>query len=233
MSSETPNNPNNENDSCEPIDNTEQSCNGSQQANPSLELARDLIRLEGTADAKDGELVVQELSQLPPHMLQILKDGGTQVVVCRGSVTEYMTDLRGVRPRGWPPGSTWDNVPGLFNQGSNEVVIATIGHGTSAGAHVPQNGEGHGSHDLVLHETAHAIDHNAETNHNSQSTDFNTARDADLSSLSAYETQPGQAGQEETYAESAARYYSNDPNDATNHPSLHNYWASDPFGQDP
>src|SRR5262249_23172847 len=54
-----------------------------------------------------------------------------KVIACRGSVTDYRTDLKGVQPRGWPPGSTWDKVPGSNTPDKNEVVIAVIGHGNA------------------------------------------------------------------------------------------------------
>jgi len=119
-------------------------------------------------------------------------------------------------------------VPGLYEPGNNRVIIATRGAGTPAGAHVPATGDGHGSQNLVIHETMHAVDHTGSPNY-SASPGFTTARNSDQSTLSPYESQPGVAGPEETYAESAARYYGGDPNDATSHPNLHNYWTSDPL----
>ncbi len=199
----------------------------------SLALARALVTPGGSGDAHDAELVAQELARFPPSILQQLLAQGTRVVACRGSVTDYRTDLRGVHPRGWPPGTTWDTVPGLNSRSRNEVVIATTGHGTPAGAHVPQTGEGHGCHNLVLHEGAHALDLNGSGPPRSSQSDFVNARNADASTLSSYESQSGSAGREETYAESASRYYGGDPNDAAAHPNLHNYWASDPLGAGP
>jgi insecticidal toxin complex protein TccC len=190
-------------------------------------LVKDILTTGGTADAHDARLVGRELERIPTHVLQILKDQGTKVVVARGSVTDHWTHLKGVQPRGWPPGMTWDSVPG--GQSGGEVVIATVGHGTAAGAHVPANGEGHGSHNVVIHETFHAVDLGGSGGARSAGADFNTARTADFATLSAYQQQAGSAGQEETYAESAARYYGGDPNDATNHPNLNAYWAGDPL----
>lgn len=105
------------------------------------------------------------------------------------------------------------------------VVVATTGHGTPAGPHVPRTGEGHGSANLVLHEGAHAYDHTGTTEH-STSEEFGRARTADARTLSAYEAQAGSAGKEESYAESAARYYSGDSADSTQHPNLHEYWKA-------
>jgi hypothetical protein len=74
--------------------------------------------------------------------LDIMRKNGTKVVVTRGSVTNYRTEFKGVKPRGWPPGTSGDTVPGAYFPNKNEVVIATGGHGTPAGAHVPKSGEG-------------------------------------------------------------------------------------------
>lgn len=197
------------------------------------DLALELIDTEGTADAQDAALVADELAKLPKHILQRLKDKGVKVKVCRGSITEYRTDLKGVQPRGWPAGMTWDSVPGVYNTSKKEVVIATVGHGTDAGAHVPAKGEGHGSQNLVIHESMHAVDKTSDDGPLSDNEDFTNARNADATTLSAYESQAGGAGREETFAESAARYYGGDSDDATNHPKLHEYWDSDPLKPNP
>jgi uncharacterized Zn-binding protein involved in type VI secretion len=195
----------------------------------SLALARALVAPGGSGDAADAELVAQELAKFPPSILMAMMRANTRFVACRGSVTDYRTALRGVQPRGWPTGSTWDSVPGAYMPDTNEVVIATTGHGTPGGAHVPATGEGHGSANLVLHEGAHGLDHgDGTTAPRSSSAAFTTARTNDAATLSPYESQAGAAGQEESYAESAARHFSGDPNDAANHPNLNSYWASNP-----
>jgi hypothetical protein len=136
-----------------------------------------------------------------------------------------LVSLRGVQPRGWPPGSTWDSVPGIFNPASNEVVIAIVGHGTAAGPHVPLSGEGEGSADLVVHETSHGLDMGGGSPFLSAGATFLTARNADLSQLTQYELQPTPAGEEETFAESAARFFTSQDGMM---PNLHAFWANIP-----
>ncbi len=194
-----------------------------------LRLARELTRKGGTGTDADKELVARDLAKLPKSTLEQMKADGTKVVACRGSVTDYDSSLRGVQPRGWDPGDTWDIVPGMYDPNTNEVVIATRGHGTPAGAHVPATGEGHGSADMTVHEALHAVDHNRGGTARSTGTDFNNARNADLASLGTYETQAGSAGQEETWAESGARYYGGGGG-TTN---LDNYWRNHPPGAPP
>lgn len=165
-------------------------------------LAQALCRTSGTATAEDVDRVVDELVKLPAGVLRAMQAAGRKVVVCRGSVTEHLEELRGVQPRGWPPGMTWDTVPGLYDPASNSVVIATCEvDGVRA---VPATGNGHGSANLVIHEAMHGFD-SIDTPSDSEA--FTTARDADLVRLSAYELQDGAAGREETFAESGAEYY--------------------------
>jgi hypothetical protein len=108
------------------------------------------------------------------------------------------------------------------------AIIAVVGHDTVQGAHVPQAGEGHGSHNVVIHETMHAIDR-ARTPGEAVDPDFLMASDEDQANLPEYE----QGSQiEEAYAESAARYYGGDSNDEQEHPNLHEYWETDPLQED-
>ena len=162
-----------------------------------------------------------------------MKAQGTKVVACRGSVTDYRTDLRGVAPRDWRPGDTWDSVPGGYTPDRNEVVIATTGHGTAAGAHVPGYGEGHGSSSVTIHEAMHGVDEGGSGPDRSTATDFNNARNQDIRSLDPYENKLNdpKGGQEETWAESAARYYSGQGAGTT--PNLHEYWRTHTPGAAP
>jgi hypothetical protein len=187
--------------------------------NPNLALATSLVKTGGSGTAEDAKLVAQSLAKLPKSTLEQMQKNGTKVIACRGSVTDYRTDLKGVHPREWPPGKTWDKVPGANNNTRNEVVIAVIGHDTPAGPHVPKTGEGHGSVNMVAHEATHSIDRGSPSP--SQSDDFTKAREADMDKLSKYEKQDGVGGPQETYAESAARHAEGKDQDT---PHLKKYW---------
>ena len=189
-----------------------------------LAIANELVEPGGSGTEADAALVAQQLAQMPLSDLQTMRDEGVTVIACRGSITDHRTELRGVQPRGWPPGSTWDSVPGVAN--GSEVTIAVVGHGTEAGPHVPATGEGHGCAALVLHEAAHALDHVSDSDSNSSSADFTAARDADIDTLSPYERQAGAAGREETFAESYAGYHSDPEGYTRDHPNLGQYWAN-------
>ena len=181
---------------------------------------------KGSANAADVAIVSKELQKLPLSVLLAYQKAGCKVVVCRKSVTDYRTDLKGVHPRGWSKGKTWDKVPGLYSPEKKEVIVAVVGHGTATGPHYPRTGEGHGSASLLVHEMYHALDASTQPAH-SAAADFTAARTADQAKLSAYERQAGEAGQQETYAESAARFFAGGHSDATQHPHLHKYWESD------
>lgn len=187
--------------------------------NPNLALATSLVKAGGSGTAEDAKLVAESLAKLPKSSLEQMQKNGTKVIACRGSVTDYRTDLKGVQPRGWPPGSTWDSVPGSNMRDKNEVVIAVTGHNTPAGPHVPKTGEGHGSVNMVVHEASHSLDRGSPSP--SQSEEFTKAREADMSKLPNYEKQTGEGGPRETYAESAARHAEGKDQDT---PHLKKYW---------
>jgi hypothetical protein len=191
--------------------------------------AKAITRTGGRGEASDIDVVVAELEKWPADTIQALAAQDTKVVVCRGSITDYRTDLKGVKPRGWPPGSSWDTVPGVCTADRNEVVIAVRGH-AEGNPHVPKTGEGHGSFNLVVHESGHAVDLCTGDVSRSKQAAFQAARNKDLATLSAYESQADPAGTEETWAESAARYYAGDAGDGAAHPNLHAFWDSRTVG---
>lgn len=144
-------------------------------------------------------------------MLAELHASGVKFVAVKDSVTEYLTHLKGVRPRGWSPGKTWDIVPGVYDPNVNTVVIATSGK------------HSHGSYNLALHETGHAYD--AVLGRPSGSAAFKSAYRLAYSSLGGYFKQPGAAGRQETYAESFANYYGGNQFYGMQYPSLDLYWS--------
>ena len=140
-------------------------------------MAEAIVKPGGHGTADDEKVVEVELSKLSEKRLKELRDKGVEVIACRDSVTDHWDHLKGVQPRGWPAGKTWDNVPGC--QGGKEVVVATTG--TDSKRRVPARGEGHGSVNMTLHEAGHSLE---EQGHNSN--EFKNARQADLPKLDAY-----------------------------------------------
>ncbi len=189
-----------------------------------VDLARSITLPGGSGTQEDVDLVVAELARLPLDVLHLLADNGVRVRAARGAVTDYLPELSGQAPSGWPPGFTFDDVPGIYHPPTNEVVVSTIGHGTPEGARVPAFGEGHGSVNLVIHEVFHAVDAHAPVEASSRGAPFQIARTADSAALPPYE----EGSESETYAESAARHYSGDTSLST--PALDDFWRNVDFG---
>jgi hypothetical protein len=186
------------------------------------------VRAAGSGGPEDLAAVSRHVRQLSPQILHALRKAGVEVVACQTSVTNYATDLQGKIPRGWkvkPPERQlyWDDVPGAFLPASNEVVIATMALGSQR--EVPPTGHGHGAFDLVLHETMHGFDYVGHPKP-SQSKALKSAWTADYAALDPYEQQIGDAGLEEAFAESAARFFGGDPHLQSRWPALHAYWKA-------
>lgn len=107
-------------------------------------------------------------------------EGGLYVL--DGPVTDVLTHLRGVRPRGWPEGKTWEDVPGATETTTHRVII---------GGPQPRT-------NTALHETGHAFDH--AIGDMSHSPKFKELYDK-MGTMRPYFRQPGNAGHEETFAE--------------------------------
>lgn len=189
-----------------------------------LALAARLTRAGGTGTAEDVAAVVGELSKMPLKALLQMQKNGTKVVACRGSVTDYLASYRGLAPRGWPPGSTWDQVPGFFEPSRNEVVIGTeASSAADETRRVPPFGHGHGSSNMVLHESGHSLDYRGNTI-SAHDANFKAAYAADLANLPPYLAQTGGAGPEEAFAESLALSVTQ-VSPAEHYPHLMQYWA--------
>jgi len=201
-------------------------------------LIHSLVQTQGGATAADAAAVERELSKLPDKTLQRLKAYGTKVTVVDQSVLQAAPGISTAPPRGWPPGSAWQGVPGVYDNSSKNQIIIVVKNGV-----VPPTGAGHGSQNLVLHETAHAIQAALEQPYPSEGGTlrspptagakdpaFLNARIKDLGTLSTYQKQPGTAGIDETYAESMASYYENPAAMQVAQPNLYNYWNTHPPG---
>ena len=187
--------------------------------------ARRLVIAGGRGSREDLEAVIGEAANLPPFVLDRFERDFIRIVACREAVTDFETSLRGVTPRGWEgTGKTWDDVPGTYFNDRKKVVIATMAEG--GGRIVPTRASGrHGSASLVVHESLHGYDYSG--NHKVLSDQrFRTARSADYLKLGAYERQLGQAGFEETFAETGARFVAEREVLEDDWPNLCTYWAA-------
>lgn len=177
----------------------------------------------GAGQDGDAALVNAELAKLPKAIADSIAATGIGVVACHDSVTDYATDLRGIHPRNWPEGATWDSVPGAYIPAVHNVVIATIA-GAGGARHVPAYGELQGSRSIAIHESMHAYDYE-DDHRKSQHSDFLAARQADFALLGSTYFTNETAGAEETFAESAAMHFGRDQSAANQWPHLSQYWA--------
>lgn len=109
-----------------------------------------LIELPSEAyDEEEAQRMIDRLLAIPDDVLETLVYRNVKIKLVNGSITDVpeYSYLKGVTPRGWEgTGKTWDDIPGA---GGNPTVIR-IGYS--------EMGMGHGSYNLELHETFHAID---------------------------------------------------------------------------
>lgn len=192
----------------------------------------------GAGTSADVAVVAAELGLIPAALLDGMADQEVKVVVCHDNVTNVVPGLINDVPRNWcthpeprcargqacrRPGVcwTWANVPGMYRPGEREVVIAT------RDGLVPKTGNGHGSANLVVHETLHAADYvlgkpsDSDIFRRAWRDDENAIRSSDNHD---YYMHPA-SGREESYSESGARWYARHPTLRTAWPKLAAYWA--------
>ena len=112
---------------------------------------RDLpnMRIFGTIVPDDARVVADRLDNVPAAVVERLDAAGVRSTLFSGRLTDVpgYQQLKGVQPRGWPAGVTWDDVPGVGDP-----------DGMAMDPSREQFGRGHGSASLALHELAHVID---------------------------------------------------------------------------
>jgi|GEM_PF-878156 len=117
---------------------------------PAAYFERELFVLPKTAyDRTEAMRMQRRILAVAPPVLESLVYAGVRIKLVNGRITDEpeMAAFRGVVPRGWEgTGVTWDDIPGV----GGRTVIVRIGYS--------DQGSGHGSRNLELHETSHAID---------------------------------------------------------------------------
>lgn len=89
--------------------------------------------------------ILHHLPKLRPVVYRRMVEAGLAHVYISNKSVPNMDDmgwLHGVAPRGWPPGITWDVIPGTYDPERHFLLLG---------------GGEHGSRSLALHETGHAI----------------------------------------------------------------------------
>jgi Pro-Pro endopeptidase len=93
--------------------------------------------------------IISRIDKLPEEILGKLTENRIRIVLFNGKLTDHPTarDLAGITPRGYESDQTWDEVPGV---GGSKYVLVRIGNS--------EQGKGHSSVNLELHELAHTVD---------------------------------------------------------------------------
>ena len=156
--------------------------------------------------------VSDEFLQTATETLEKIPAGARRTVAASGAqvaMGEFVTDiwpkLKGVKPRGWPEGMTWDNADGMFSRG-NKVIGVSEKRNDYLGLPVKSNR----TSGVLNHEFGHAFD-DAFSPPISESAEFQQAYEADVKSISerdqkllSYFLQSGDAGKSEAVAEGFA-----------------------------
>jgi hypothetical protein len=197
-------------------------------------LADDSVSGDSNTTAADTGLIAAHMAEkMPVKEMEALEKAGIKVKVTRGNVTNYLTDLKGVHPRDWPEGATWDKVPGTYWAPTKEIVIATEDAG--GGKRKLPDSDLSSSEDVFEHESAHALNRTGAGGLMSDEDDFKSAFDKDGDKgkfAQEYYHQRGadgkdsSAGRDEAFAESNAMYISDPERLKRECPNLYDYWHS-------
>lgn len=143
--------------------------------------------------------VTDTYNGLPQNVRDALANDGVTLIPT-DKVTDVMPQLKGQKPRGWPPGSSWDDVDGAYDTTGKRIIVAER---QGAAKSSSNNVEG-----LTRHETGHAVD---DLKDFSDTLAFTTAYDAEVPNVPApdkqaldYFLQKDEAGRQEMFAENFA-----------------------------
>ncbi|WP_077213691.1 anthrax toxin lethal factor-related metalloendopeptidase [Bacillus dakarensis] len=150
-------------------------------------------------DINEAAAIINRVDKLPHSLLMKIHGQHIIIKLFTGKLTDNPTadHLRGLIPRGYTSEKKWDDVPGI---GGGRTVLVKIGHS--------EEGMGHGSINLELHELAHSIDQKVyqQLRYNPNFIEIWKQESSRLFPDSIYE----QTFQEEYFAESFAMFYLND-----------------------
>lgn len=163
--------------------------------------------VKGAPGAAFVKAMQDVVDALPPVVHQVLRAANVTPVACK-TLTGAYKELKGVTPRGWPAGTTWDNADGACYGGDKPTVAARYRDEWNGNQWADSNRSAH----VMRHEIGHAYDQAAGFPSRSQS--FRDAYAADVaaadlgggaSKIDSYFLQPGDAGPSEAFAQLVSR----------------------------
>jgi HK97 family phage prohead protease len=160
---------------------------------------------EGTGGSFQADFA-RAVRDIPPRAAKTMADAGIKVRA-GARITQLKPELKGVHPRGWPRGMTWDTAEGLYDRAQKAVHITEFYRPVGSKKFVP-SGRIRG---VLLHESGHAFDH-ALGYPSNFSTAYIDAYADDVKQMAkdekfslGYYLQKGKAGRSEAFAELFAR----------------------------
>ena len=167
------------------------------------ELALPTIPIDkiGTTSAPFNKAISDTLAGIPQHVHDVVEKFGYKLQTAP-KLTDALPHLKGVHPRGWPAGMTWDSVEGAHGTARKDITIAETYRPPTQKIFVPNKRvEG-----TLRHEFGHAAD--AAYGSLSNTPDFITEYGKDRNAMDAaakikmkYLLQGGLAGRQEAFAE--------------------------------
>ena len=155
--------------------------------------------------------VMDALGLVPTSVHDAVEKFGYSVDIGE-KLTDIRPDLKGVHPRGWPAGMTWDTADGLHNSSTRQIAIAEkyrpVGQKQFQDSTRVQG--------VSLHEYGHAVD--VSYGNFSQTQDFSNAYNLDVAAFKGdsqtvadmrYFLQKGKAGKQEIFSEIFAQIHNN------------------------
>lgn len=166
----------------------------------------DSVRITTWAGVSDDFIKenLEYLENVPRHIAQkVRKSGGYDIHIGK-RLSQVDESLKGVRPRGWDPGSTWDEADGMVNTKLKRVIIAE--ESQDFGGFWYKAGKERRKQ-VFFHEFGHAVDESYD--HFSESKSFIKAYNKDVKRIMNsgdadnlhYFLQEGYSGKQETFAQ--------------------------------
>jgi hypothetical protein len=158
---------------------------------------------EGTGGVFKSQLA-SGIAAIPPRTAEAIAGAGIMIRAgSRMTAQDMAPDLKGVHPRGWPAGTTWDSCEGMFNRGEKALYVTETYRPIGKKEFVPSRRIA----GCLLHESGHALDA-ALDYPSANSKQFIEAYEEDVRRIPnsakrglRYFLQKGKAGRSETFAE--------------------------------
>lgn len=115
-------------------------------------LIGELTTFHGTTSTDFQTVAKNALAKVESSTLQLVADDGQRVLL-GDLVTNVDPTLKGVTPRGWPPGSTWDAADGFYDPDVKKVVATEYRITWDGKKEQSDRVEG-----VLLHELGHGVD---------------------------------------------------------------------------